>query len=150
MQVQQNRSIFKVIVNKIHYFNLDHKNRTVTSDRTVICDFFQALHVLIYNQSGKVLIHLDIFSILYWYIHIIHLQGSKGSLLIIITFYGLWWFYVLTHFKRGNRGRNLLNIDHYLLGVIGKWKVQLSRKITALKKRLLRHPWPKWRGVKVD
>lgn len=65
MQVRQNRSIFKVIVNKIHQSNLNHKNRTVTSDRPVICDFFQALHVLIYKQSGKVLIHLDIFGILY-------------------------------------------------------------------------------------
>lgn len=47
MQVQQNRSIFKVIVNKKHHSNLDPKNRTVTCDRPVICDFFQALHVLI-------------------------------------------------------------------------------------------------------
>lgn len=41
MQVQQNRSIFKVIVNKIHHSNLDHKNRTVTSDRPVLYDFFR-------------------------------------------------------------------------------------------------------------
>lgn len=35
MQAQQNRSIFKVIVTKIHHSNLDLKNRTVTSDRPV-------------------------------------------------------------------------------------------------------------------
>lgn len=93
MQVQQNRSVFQVIVNKIHHSNVDHKNRTVTSDRTVICDFFQALHVWIYKQSGKVLIHLDKVSILYWDTYIIHLQGSNGSLLIIIRF--LWFMVVL-------------------------------------------------------
>lgn len=101
MQDEQNWSIRKVIVNKIHHSNLDHKNRTVTSDRPVICDFFQALHVLIYKQSGKVLIHLDIFSILYWDIYIIHLQGSKGSLLIIIRFV---WFMVVLCFDPFQKG----------------------------------------------